>query len=275
MTDHGLSIQRACRLARLSRTAWYRPPVTGMERDRNVVEALSAMVAAKPRWGFWKCYDRRRLDGQTWNHKRVHRVYCAMNLNLPRWTKRRLPNRIRQPLADPVVLNDIWALDFMADSLYDGRKFRTLNVIDEGNREALGIEVATSIPAWRVVRVLEELVEMHGQPRAIRLDNGSELTSSVFTEWCQERQIELLFIQPGKLDQNAYIERFNRTFRHEVLNAYVFESLDQVREIVETWLREYNDERPHDSLGSVPPTQFLPRSATGRESRETLIYPSR
>lgn len=246
-----------------------------MERDRNVVEALSAMVAAKPRWGFWKCYDRRRLDGQTWNHKRVHRVYCAMNLNLPRWTKRRLPNRIRQPLADPVVLNDIWALDFMADSLYDGRKFRTLNVIDEGNREALGIEVATSIPAWRVVRVLEELVEMHGQPRAIRLDNGSELTSSVFTEWCQERQIELLFIQPGKLDQNAYIERFNRTFRHEVLNAYVFESLDQVREIVETWLREYNDERPHDSLGSVPPTQFLPRSATGRESRETLIYPSR
>jgi len=99
---------------------------------------------------------------------------------------------------------------------------------------------------------------------------GSELTSTVFTEWCQERRIELLFIQPGKPDQNAFIERFNRTFRHEVLNAYVFESLDQVREIVETWLREYNDERPHDSLGRVPPTQFLPRSTTGRESRFNL-----
>lgn len=241
-----------------------------MERDRDVVEALGAMVASKPRWGSWKCYDRLRLNGQPWNHKRVHRVYCAMNLNLPRRTKRRLPNRLRQPLAAPVVLNDIWALDFMSDSLYDGRKFRTLNVIDEGNREALGIEVATSIPARRVVRMLEELIELHGTPRAIRLDNGSELASTVFTEWCQERQIELMFIQPGKPDQNAFIERFNRTFRHEVLNAYVFESLEQVREIVEIWLREYNDERPHDSLGRVPPTQFLPRSTTGQESRFNL-----
>lgn len=128
--EHGFSIQRSCRLARLSRTAWYRSPVNGMERDREVVEALSTMVTEKPRWGFWKCYDRLRLDGQPWNHKRVHRVYCAMKLNLPRRTKRRLPNRLRQPLAAPNRLNDIWALDFMADALYNGRAFRTLNVIE-------------------------------------------------------------------------------------------------------------------------------------------------
>ncbi len=272
MKDHGFSIQRSCRLARLSRTAWYRPPAKRMERDRVVVEALSTMVAGKPRWGFWKCYDRLRLDGQPWNHKRVHRVYCAMNLNLPRRTKRRLPTRPRQPLAAPDRLNDIWALDFMADALYCGRAFRTLNVIDEGNREALGIEIATSIPARRVIRVLEELIELYGKPRAIRLDNGSELTSTAFTEWCQERHIELKFIQPGKPDQNAFIERFNRTFRHEVLDAYVFESLDQVRDIVETWLLEYNEERPHDSLGRVPPLMFLPRPQLPRESRINL-YP--
>lgn len=269
MKDHGLSIQRSCRLARLSRTAWYRP-VPGRDRDRAVVEALNALVAEKPRWGFWKCYDRLRLDGQPWNHKRVHRVYCALKLNLPRRTKRRLPQRVRQPLVAPAALNQVWALDFMADALYDGRRFRTLNVIDEGNREVLGIEVATSIPAVRVVRVLGELIELHGRPRAIRLDNGSELTSTAFTEWCQARGIDLRFIQPGKPDQNAYIERFNRTYRHEVLNAYVFDSLEQVREITATWLREYNQERPHDSLGRVPPLTFLPRPTAAPESTYPL-----
>lgn len=266
MREHGFSIQRSCRLVRLSRTAWYRSPVNGMERDRAVVDALSKLVAARPRWGFWKCYRRLRLDGHGWNHKRVHRVYCAMKLNLPRRTKRRLPTRPRQPLLAPDRLNAVWALDFMHDSLYDGRRFRTLNVIDEGNREALAIEVATSIPARRVVRVLEELVELYGRPQALRLDNGSELTSSVFGEWCEAQQIELRFIQPGKPDQNAFIERFNRTFRHEVLNAYVFESLRQVRQIVDDWLPEYNEERPHDSLGGVPPLMFLPRPQPAKES---------
>jgi putative transposase len=186
--EHSISIVRACGLVKLSRTAWYRRPATSMERDREVIEALNGMVEKKPRWGFWKCFDRLRLNGHGWNHKRVHRVYCALRLNLPRRTKRRLPTRLRQPLAAPEDLNQIWALDFMADSLYGWRPFRTLNVIDEGNREALGIEVATSIPAQRVVRVLEQLIEMHGKPKAIRLDNGSELTSTVFTEWCEAKR---------------------------------------------------------------------------------------
>jgi len=175
-----------------------------MERDRPVIELLNGRVARRPRWGFWKLYDRSRLDGERINHKRLHRVYCAMKLNLPRRTKRKLPTRIRQPLLAPDRLNEIWALDFMADALYGGRPFRALNVIDEGNREVLGIEIATSIPASRVIRVMEQLIELYGKPLAFRLDNGSELTSGAFTEWCAEQGIELRFIQPGKPDQNAF-----------------------------------------------------------------------
>lgn len=241
-----------------------------MERDRGVIEVLNELVARKPRWGFWKLHDRLRLDGHGINHKRLHRVYCAMKLNLPRRTKRRLPKRLRQPLVAPIRLNEIWALDFMADALYGSRAFRTLNVIDEGNREVLAIEIATSIPSLRVIRVMEQLIELYGKPQALRLDNGSELTSIAFTEWCQAKAIELRFIQPGKPDQNAYIERFNKTYREEVLDAYVFDSLEQVREITELWLREYNEERPHDSLGRVPPLTFMPRRKSTAESSSKL-----
>ncbi len=241
-----------------------------MERDRLAIEVLNGLVARRPRWGFWKLYDRSRLEGHRINHKRLHRVYCAIKLNLPRRTKRRLPTRLRQALVAPNRLIEIWALAFMADALYGGRAFRTLNVIDEGNREVLAIEIATSIPARRVIRVMEQLIELHGKARALRLDNGSELTSTAFTEWCAEQKIELRFIQPGKPDQNAFIERFNRTYRDEVLDAYVFDSLDQVREITESWLPEYNEERPHDSLGRVPPLTFLPRPQRPLESTYEL-----
>jgi len=141
MTDqpHRLSIQRACQVVRLSRAAYYRPPQDRLTRDQDVIDALNRVVTKRTRWGFWKCYDRLRLTGHRWNHKRVHRVYCALRLNLPRRTRRRVPRRIRRPLEAPAVLNTTWAIDFMCDSLYDGRRFRTLNVIDEGNREGLAI----------------------------------------------------------------------------------------------------------------------------------------
>jgi putative transposase len=145
--EHHLSIQRACRIVGLSRTAFYRVPKARATRDAAVIAVLNSMVAKRPRWGFWKCFDRMRIEGHPWNHKRVHRVYCALRLNLPRRTKRRLPTRDPLPLDAPRELNRIWSLDFMHDTLYDSRRFRTLNVLDDGNRQALGIEVATSIPA--------------------------------------------------------------------------------------------------------------------------------
>jgi len=269
--EHGLSIQRACRVVGLSRTAFYLRPKPSSERDAAVIAALNRVVEQRPRWGFWKCYDRLRFEGQQWNHKRVHRVYCALRLNLPRRTKRRVPPRNPLPLAAPTALNQVWSLDFMHDTLYGGRRFRTLNVLDDANRQVLGIEVATSIPSQRAVRVMEQLIELHGKPTALRLDNGSELTAHAFVEWAKERQIELRFIDPGKPNQNAFIERFNKTYRTEVLDAYVFESIDEVQQITEAWLIDYNEQRPHDALGRVPPLTYLPRANNAPESSFNLF----
>ena len=174
--------------------------------------------------------------------------------------KKRVPTRVRQPLDAPTALNRSWALDFMADRLYDGRPFRVLNVLDEANREALAIEPARALPSLRVVAVLEQLVTLYGAPAALRCDNGPELIAETLTSWCKGRDIELHYIQPGKPDQNAFIERFNRTYREEVLNAWLFTSLEEVREISEAWRHRYNTVRPHDSLGRVPPLTYLPRS---------------
>ena len=257
--EKGLSVSRACQVARLSRAAYYKLGVNWAERDAEVIAAINAALAERIRWGFWKCYDRMRHLGHRWNHKRVHRVYCRMKLNLPRRAKRRLPKRERQPMWVEPAMNTVWALDFMRDTLYEGRVFRTLNVIDEANRGALGIDIATSMPAVRVTAFVAQLIDLHGRPRAIRCDNGPELTSEAFTAWCHEQDIELRFIQPGKPDQNAYIERFNRTYREEVLSAYLFDSLDEVREITAEWLDQYNEIRPHDALGSLPPAQYRER----------------
>jgi putative transposase len=266
VTEHELPVRHACRAVGLSRTAWYRRPAEPAVRDGAVMAAVLAIVDEHGRWGFWKCFDRLRLLGQPWNHKRVYRVYCGLGLNRPRRTKRRVPTRPRQPLVAPATLNGIWALDFMHDALYGGRRFRTLNVLDEGNRECLAIEVGVSIPAARVIRVLEQLILLYGPPQALRLDNGPELTAQVFTDWCQQHAIALRYIQPGKPDQNAFIERFNRTYREEVLDAYVFESIWEVQELTDDWLPTYNDDRPHDALGRIPPTRFLPRPTTPAES---------
>jgi putative transposase len=178
---------------------------------------------------------------------------------LPRRTKKRLPVRLRQPLTVIPHSNAVWAIDFMSDTLYGGRRFRTLNILDEGVREGLAIEIDTSLPAERVIRVLEQVLSWRGQPQALRLDNGPELLADRFITWCAERGIELRYIQPGKPDQNAFIERFNRTYRAEVLNAYVSESLDQGREISAAWLQSDNEDRPHDALSQLA-TRHVPGS---------------
>ena len=256
MTQRGLPVQRACQAVGLGRATYYRPIVNWVQRDAPIIEALTALGETQPRWGFWKYVDRLRNMGHRWNHKRLWRVYCHLRLNLPRRTKRRFPVRLRQPLEVIPAPNVVWAMDFMSDTLYGGRRFRTLNVLDEGVREGLAIEVDTSLPAERVIRVLEQVVAWRGQPKAIRLDNGPEFIAERFMAWCAERTIELRHIQPGKPDQNALIERYNRTYRTEVLSAYVFESLEQVREITAAWLQSYNEERPHEALAGLPPATY-------------------
>jgi putative transposase len=149
---------------------------------------------------------------------------------------------------------------------YSGKRFRVLNVLDEGVRECLTIEVNTSLPAARVVRVLERIRLWRGLPKQLRLDNGPELTSACLIAWCQQNQIELVYIQPGKPNQNAFIERFNRTFRYEVLNAHLFSSLQQVRDIAWNWMLNYNEQRPHDALKGMTPSAFRDKVSTENSS---------
>jgi len=239
-----------------SRSSYYRPRMDRTAQDVPVIDAPSAAVGRNGRWGFWKCYQWMRNRGDPWNHKRVHRVYCSMALNLPRRTKRRIPKREKRPLEVCAEADVMWSLDFMHDRLYGGKAFRTLNVLDEGVREALAIEVDTSLPAERVVRVLEQLTEWRDLPEQIRVDNGPEFISECLTNWCAARDIELAHIQPGKPTQNAFSERFNRTYRNEVLDAHIFESLDDVRDLSWRWQIQYSEERPHDALGGMPPRAF-------------------
>lgn len=270
VTEHHLPVVRACQVVRLARAAWYRPPRDRLVRDAAVIEVLTTLVERHGRWGFWKLFGRLRLSGHRWNDKRVHRVYCALRLNRARRTRRRVPRRVRVPLSAPPVLNQTWALDFMRDTLYHGRVFRTLNVLDQGNREALAIEIGFSLPSRRVLALLDELVALHGAPRALRMDNGPEFLAGTIAAWAEAHGITLDFIQPGKPAQNAFIERFNQTYRTEVLDANLFTSLAEVRAITADWLPRYNTERPHDSLGGVPPLSFLPRPTSTCESPYAL-----
>jgi putative transposase len=252
----GFPIQRACAAVGLGRATYDRPLVNWVRREAPVMAARTTLVAAKSRWGFWKCCARLRLIGHPWHHTRLWRVDCQLRLNLPRRTEKRLPVRFRQPLAVVPRPNVVWAVDFMSATLYGGRRFRTFHILDEGVREGLAIEVDTSLSAERVGRVLEQVVAWRGQPQAIRLDNGPELMAERFMSWCAERAIELRYIQPGKPDQNAFIERFKRTYRTDVLNASVFESVDQVREMSADWLQRDNEERPQDALAGLPPATY-------------------
>jgi putative transposase len=263
-----VSIGRSCRAVVLSRAAWYRQPQDRLKRDREVIEVLTSLTDANNRWGFWQSYQQIRQAGYVWNHKKVYRVYCELGLNHKRRTKKRIPPRERQSLDTPSTPNAVWALDFMSDALYVGRRFRTLNVMDEGMREALAIEIDTSLLGERVVRVLERLCAWRGVPQAIRCDNGPEFTSQVVVDWCQQVNIAIRYIQPGKPNQNGLIERFTRTYREEVLNSYLFEDLDQVREITAEWLVRYNEQRCHDALGGLPPTIFRERQTAKNSTYE-------
>ena len=197
-----------------------------------------------------------------------------MKLNIRRRSKRRLPERVKQALMLPSAPNQVWSIDFMSDSLVDGRKFRLLNVIDDFNRESLAIEVDTSLPSLRVIRVLDQLIAQRGKPANIRCDNGPEFISHKLEEWCNDkaRQITLQFIQPGKPMQNAYIERKNGSMRRELLNAYMFNSLAEVKALSKTWRIDYNQERPHKSLGYMPPMKYADQYYQSLVNNQSL-YP--
>ena len=254
-----MSVQRSCLCIGLSRAAYYRSPVA-QDRDAEVIDAINSLLDKHPRWGFWKCwkylYKRYR-----WNHKRVYRVYCKLSLNQKRRAKKRLPKRVQQPLLVPHQPNQVWSADFMSDSLYAGRRFRTFNVIDDFNRELLHVEIDTSITGKRLIRVFERLRLERGLPDTLRTDNGPEFLSGEFIAWAEEHGMTIQYILPGKPKQNAYIERFNKTYRDEGLDLYLFRNLNEVRETTYWWKIEYNERRPHDALGDLTPAEYLSKNA--------------
>ena len=253
--SRGLSERRACRLVGLSRSSYHCVPRQA-EEDREIAAKLHKLAVRYPTWGQKKMSAWLRQQGYGWNHKRIARIYRREKLHLRTKRRRRLPKRQPVPLMQPRQRNQTWSLDFMSDALASGRAFRTLNILDDFNREALWIEVDVSLPAERVTRVLEAVIAWHGKPRQLRMDNGPEFISRHLVRWAAQRQIQLLHIQPGKPAQNGYIERFNRTYRQDVLDAYEFRTLEEVREITEQWLQVYNQVRPHAALQGLSPYQF-------------------
>ena len=252
-----ISIRLACECFGISESC-FRYQAILSDENALIADWLLRLTTWKRRWGFLLCYlYLRNVKGFGWNHKRVYRIYCELELNLRIKPKRRIKRDKPDALSMPTTINQVWSVDFMSDSLLDGRSLRTFNVLDDYNREGLGIEVDLSLPSERVIRALEQIFEWRGKPLAIRCDNVPEYISSTLALWANKQNIELQFIQPGKPTQNAYIERFNRTVRHEWLDLYVFESVSQAQELATQWLWEYNNERPHSAIGGIPPRQLL------------------
>jgi len=250
--QYAFSERRACALVTLA-VSTYRYQARGC--DERLRARLVELAREKPRFGYRRLHVLLRRDGHEVNHKRVHRVYREAGLMIRR-KKRKHCMRAGQPLAVCTAANQEWALDFAHDAVACGRTIRVLSVMDACTRECLALEVDTSFASRRVTRVLEEIAAQRGLPQAIRCDNGPELTSRHFLAWCVERQIEMRHIRPGKPTENAQVESFHARLREECLRVSWFENLFDARRKIMAWRKDYNEERPHSSLGYRTPQEF-------------------
>jgi putative transposase len=251
------NIRLVCRAFAISETC-YRYQATLSDENVIIADWLIRLTQTWRNWGFGLCYlYLRNVKGFPWNHKRVYRIYRALELSLRIKPKKRLIRRKPEPLRVPTQANQTWSMDFMHDQLSDQRSYRLFNVIDDYNREALGIEVDLSLPAARVIRALEQIIEWRGKPKRLRCDNGPEYISGALKQWAAEQHITLCYIQPGNPQQNAYIERFNRTVRYDWLNQDLFSTIKEVQEKATRWLWHYNHQRPNMGLGGITPKQKL------------------
>jgi putative transposase len=254
--EEKVSIARACRIIELDRSLFY---YCSVKDDSEVEAKLNSYVEQKviSNRGCPEYYKRLRREGYAWNHKRVERIYRKMGLSHRRKRKRRIPNPEKRPLLQPAKMNETWSMDFVEDRLENGRKIRTLNIIDDFNREALAMDVSFSFPAERVIEVLKQCIEWRGKPQRIRSDNGPEFIADKTKAFLLNTAIEHIPIQKGKPTQNGYIERFNRSYREGVLDAYILSTIYQAREETELWMEDYNNNHPHDSLGNKTPIECV------------------
>jgi len=251
----GTSLRRACRVTGLSTATWrYQRRPNAI--NTTVLARLQAHAAARPRFGYRRLHILLDREGVAVNHKRVYRVYRAAGLQVRRRRRKRLTRADRLPLPAATQRLDRWSIDFMHDTLADGRTFRVLNIVDDCTRECLAIEVDRSLPGARVVRVLERLVAAMGVPKRIVLDNGPEFAGRALDAWAYQRGVALCFIRPGKPIENAYVESFNGKFRDECLNEHWFLNMVDAQAVIEAWRLDYNTVRPHSALDGRTPYQF-------------------
>lgn len=273
----GLSERRACGLVGIKRSSC-RYAVRRQE-PAGLRERLRELAQERRRFGYRRLSVLLRREGWTVNHKRVYRMYREEGLGVRRRKRKRIGAVERQALAIPTRPNERWSMDFISDALSEGRKFRSLNIVDDFNRECLAAEVDTSITGARVVRVMERLRERRGLPQILVTDNGPEFAGRAVDVWAYEQGVKLHFIEPGKPVQNAFIESFNGKMRDECLNEHWFMSLGEARQTIEAWRRDYNEVRPHTSLGNRTPQEFagagaaLPPEPPRREEQKQKTNP--
>jgi len=255
------TVKLACQAFGISQTC-YRYKAKLDAENNLIADWLVRLRNNQRNWGFGLCFlYLRNVRGFKWNHKRVYRIYRELELNLRIKPRHRLVREKPLPLAVPSSINQSWSMDFMHDQLADGRSIRLFNVIDDFNREGLGIEVDFSLPSERVIRSLDKIIEGRGKLESIRCDNGPEYISAVTLAWAAKRGIRIDFIQPGQPQQNAYVERYNSTVRYDCLAHHLFETLDEIQEFATSWLWTYNHDRPNMALGGITPKQKLALAA--------------
>jgi putative transposase len=269
----GTSLRRACRVIGLSTATWRyqrQPDPTNLK----LLERLQAHAAARPRFGYRRLHTLVDREGLRVNHKRVSGVYRDAGLQVRRRRRKRLTRSQRVPLPTPSRRGERWSMDFMVDTLADGRGFRTLNIVDDFTRECLAIEVDRSLPGLRVVRVLERLRATTGMPETIVVDNGPEFSGRTLDTWAYAHGVQLRFIRPGKPIENAFVESFNGKFRDECLNEHWFASVAEAQTLIEAWRVDYNTVRPHSALRKATPEQFA-NSLCGRSPAQTPAHADR
>jgi putative transposase len=255
MAVHELSERRACKLANMDRSTFQYEKTSG--GDDVLRERLRELAGERRRFGYRRLGILLDREGLGANHKKVYRIYSEEGLAVKRRRGRKRAIGTRRPMLLPYGPNQRWSLDFVSDTLSDGRRFRILCVVDDFSREALAVVVDISLSGIRVARELDRLIERRGKPQMIVSDNGTELTSHAILKWVQEVDLEWHYIAPGKPTQNAFVESFNGRLRDECLNEHLFDGLGDARRIIEAWQIDYNTVRPHTSLGGLAPLTFV------------------
>lgn len=254
MVDRGLSERRALRVIGMSASAFRYQPAP--DRNHALRQRIVALAHRHRRYGAGMIYLKLRQDGLPINHKRVERLYAEARLQVKRRKRKKIPVADRQPLARPSRANQIWSMDFVFDRTADGRVIKSLTIVDDATHEAVAVAPERAIGGLMLTRILDELAIHRGLPRAIRTDNGKEFCSRAMLTWAHARGVKLFLIEPGKPNQNAYIESFNGRFRDECLNENWFTSLPHAQVVIESWRREYNEERPKKGLGGLTPAAY-------------------